>query len=96
MTLPRFSAVGHPKRSSCRPKSRGRPNRPPKIRPTKDMRGSYAAGVATATAVDADHPLAKYLRPPPPVAVRQSAGRRCGKGGRGRAASVVAENDRPP
>jgi len=55
------------------------------------MRGSYAVVV-----VDVDQPLAKYLRPPPPVAARQNAGRLCGKGGRGRAASAVAENDQLP
>lgn len=96
MTLPRFSAVGHPKKSLCRRKSRGLSNRLPKIRPTKDMCVSYAVGVVTAAVVDVDQPLTTYLRPPPPVAVRLSAGRLCGKGGRGRAASVVAENDRPP
>jgi len=67
------------------------------------MRGSYAVVVAAEVAVavaevDVDRPSATYRRPslPPPMDVRQSAGRPYGNVGRGRVASVVVENGRLP
>jgi len=53
------------------------------------MRESYAVEAVETVVVDIDRPL-------PQMAVCQSVGRLCGKGGRGRAANAVAENERPP